>query len=521
MPKHRKAIPTTPQAPAATSLESAIPTRPGTSPRVWLYTLCALFLARAAAWAMEELWYDEILSLNLFVMRPDSIFAVFRDYRIANNHFLANAVQWLWCRIFPAVPGSELFLRVPSLLFGLGTLLVIACYWKKWLGKKFALVTAFLMAASPVFVAFAYQMRGYSLAMFLSTLAVTAAYARKEAPTAKNGIALFLTSLALPLVMPSAAMLPMAICASFALPWILREKDASLKALLQRVWPCAAGAFLGVAYYLTLWAEFQRARRESGGWESAWMVAAHLLLAFGLHLALYAWPLSKKALKNSAVRSMLFGVLAAIAAVLILPSAVGRAPFPRVFLPLLPMLTMAAAIAAKDFPKLDDMPLKKLISLAILPGLFLGIATDYLNSYLLDNYDTPPQNLLVQYYRGQSPNRLWTSLILERKTELLEVEKYDIALLNPTDEPAFRFYKQFVDIPEEEKTIAFFPANFNLQESPIRNYAPHLVIYARNENEARNTLETQGIPRDTPLAFSERREHRTLYRLAPLDTPVP
>lgn len=487
----------------------------------WLpILLVVFFLLRVSSWTATELWYDEVLSLQLFVLRHNSIAALFRDYCIANNHFLANAIEWLWVRICPIAPGSEIALRVPALLCGIGTILTVFFWWEKWLGKKLAFGTGMLLAASPVFAAFAFQMRGYSLAMLLSALAVTAMLRRIEKSTGKNFAALLLCSLALPLVMPSAAMLPAAIIAAFGLNalFIGEHSAETLKGRLARsirqALPAGIGVLLGVLYYATLWTDFQRARAESGGWESSWLVAGHLLLAFTIHLALFAWPLAKNAFSHNSgdplARHLFWSAAIAAAAVLLLPSPVGRAPFPRVFLPLLPMLTLSAALSAKSSGWITAMPLKKLAIMAALPGLIFGICADLLTAHQLERRDTPPQNLIQQYYRGNSPCSLNMDALTKNNDRRL-------ILVNASDVPAFSFYWQIAGgspMPDALGMPPFVPGNI---PSPVVQAACNmhyeLVIFARTEAEARDILHSQGLPENAELLPNQCPGHRTIFRL--------
>lgn len=489
--------------------------------RDWLaLLLIALFLVRVYSWATAELWYDEVLSLQLFILKHDTLAGLFRDYCIANNHFLANAIEWLWVRLCPIALGSELSLRIPAILCGIGTLLTVHIGWRKWLGKEVAFATALLLAASPVFSVFAFQMRGYSLAMLLSALALTAMMHRLEKNTWRNCLALFTASLALPLVMPSAAMLPAAIVAAFGLHSIFKGEQPSettgkriLHGIHQSL-PAIIGAFLGVLYYTTLWADFQRARAESGGWSSAWLVAGHLLLAFALHLAFFAWPLAKTSLSKRSCdllpKCILGAVVIAAAAVLLVPSPVGRAPFPRVFLPLLPMLTLAAALAMKSTSPITAIPLKKLALISAIPGLLIGICCDSLTARQLDTRETPPQNLLQQYYRGNSPCSLnMSSLTNDSEKRLI--------LVNASDVPAFSFYWQISGgntIPAYHGLPPFIPGNIpsSFVQTAIDKHL-EIAIFARTEAEARSILQTQSLDDHANLEEGKRTEHRTLYTL--------
>ncbi|MBP5300115.1 MAG: hypothetical protein J6Y80_01795, partial [Victivallales bacterium] len=60
-------------------------------PKPWKLLLSAeaLFLCCIVFWVQSDLWYDEVLSLEM-VFGHDSPWELFRDYRFANNHFLSN-----------------------------------------------------------------------------------------------------------------------------------------------------------------------------------------------------------------------------------------------------------------------------------------------------------------------------------------------------------------------------------------------------------------------------------------------
>lgn len=483
--------------------------------RLWLLAVAAFFLARILPWALAELWYDEVLSLQMFVLGHDSPLAIFRDYRIANNHFLANALEWLWIKFLPYATGNEFLLRIPAILCGIGTLLTATLGWRKWLGEKFALATGFLLAASPVFPAFAFQMRGYSLAMLLATLAVTAAMYRLEKCTPRNGLALFACSLGLSFVMPSAAMLPAALMAAIGLHWLSDRKNSILFPLRQLA-PAFCGALLGTAYYLTLWADFQKARAESGGWESTWLTGVHLLLAFGLHLAVFAIPLARSVFsrkqESNLPRAFFCGAVLAALAVLLVPSPVHRAPFPRVFLVLLPLVTFAAALAAKSwhfteepFAKgSDHLPFKKLAFAAILPGLLVGILCEKLTGYQLEHSTRIPQNLLMQYYRGNSPNREFCLSLATQEQRPLQ-----IIAVEPLDLPTFSLYWQLAGLPPTlpGNLPAFLPGN---QPLPSQARSASLKLFARNEACAKELCHSMKLP-DAPLSGLPATSHRTLF----------
>ena len=412
-------------------------------------TFCAiaLFLLNIFGWATADLWYDEVLTLRLFVLPKESLGAIFRDYCIANNHFLNSAIAWLWLKLPFVNIGSELSLRLPSILFACGTLLIIALYWQKWVGAKLANMMAFLFALSPVFAAFAYQLRGYSLAMFLATAAVSAAYARHLRTSWRNGSALFIFSLLLPFTMPSAGMVggALTIALFFGHDWRLFSW-----ANIRRALPCFLGTALGCAYYLTIWEQFQYARIDAGGWTSGIEAFCHIVGPFALHLGVFLagfLTLACKRLRiqtNETDKSARFAwfltcaSLLIIVALLSLPSASGRVPFPRVFLVLLPIFSFAAALLAHH-SKLELLSSRALFAAVALPAVVIILTTNAINRYMLSHRMTPPQNLLVQYYRGQSP----ASALLYRLQQLQENDTIPAEpqiVVSPYDAPAIEYY---------------------------------------------------------------------------------
>ena len=476
-------------------------------PLPWELLLCLFFLLRILPWLLGELWYDEVLSLDLFLLPKDSLWAVFRDYRIANNHMLANGIQWLWLRLLPAAAGSELLLRIPPLLCSLGTLLLVARRWARWLGRPLALWTGFLLAASPLFSAFGLYMRGYPLALFLSALALTFLWERRETRTPANALGLLLCSLALPLVMPSAAV---TLAALFLAGLLCPPRPLLPKGRL--LWPLALGGALGCAYYLTLWAEFQRARVESGGWASGWLVAGHLLLAFGLHL-LPALPLLRRSKNPGPSLALAGGSLAAVILALVTAAPGGHAPFPRVFLPLLPLMTLAALLPLRERLPQEIFLSRKFLALAILPGLLLGVLGDRLTQWELSRGQTPPQNLLQQYYRGDGGNRAWAESLA---AEAVQEGALPPVAVNPTDAPALSLYWRFQGLPltDDAGQQRLFPTNALPGEllSPAAA-GQELLILVRNPGELRDFLALLKLPENHPVSTEGVQANRTLLRL--------
>ena len=386
----------------------------------WLIIVIAIFVLRIMPWLLAEYWYDEVLTLSNFVLgsSPDDTLwkSVFRSYPVANNHILSTAVYWFWVRILNYNLGFEHFTRLPSLLFGTGLIALCVCHWRKWLGSRIANLGGLLLAASPVFGAFAYQIRGYSMSMFLTGLAISGLLEYNSGKYARGQVLLCISCLLLPLVIPSNVLLAPVLAA--ALLWSCRSWRSKLFSCI----PPMLASFVGISYYFTIWPQFVNASKEPCGWESPWLVAGNLLLAFLLHgLALLIALLLRKmsllkgneniseiqqdtsiqrpAEEMNAISPMvLFLSSVLVIGLTLLFSRKGHALYPRVFLMLFITVSYALLqacannkVGSKSFP---------MLFIAI---IFCGLVTERVASEMTKvqlQAGISPQNLLQQYYRG-------------------------------------------------------------------------------------------------------------------------
>ena len=490
----------------------------------WLKQLVAveaLFLCCVLPWLLSDLWYDEVLSLNV-VLLHDSPWKIFRDYRFANNHFLNNFLEWLWLRGLGLNAANEFLVRLPAVFFGMGTVAVVLLGWRKFLGEKIALLTAVVMACSPVFTAFAWQFRGYSLAMFLSALAIHACAIRCQKNTVANGVALFLLGLLLPLVMPPAAMLPCALAVA-----LCAEKGMALRSWMglrdgvRAAWPPVAGAVLGVAYYLTLWEEFSAATRESGGWTSAWLVGLHVVFAFALHLGVLCWPLFKPSQKSAGTESrlgwmLLGGCALALVAVLLVPSPVHRAPFPRVFLVLLPAVTFGVALQAREWSWQNDLDSRKLlefIGIVVVLALMVRVGSGILTDWDMDKASSPPQNLLQQYYRG---NAGVSALLREYKLLPESKLKHQLVLVVPHDVPTAYHYWLLYGLPNNDLGMQYLLPVNQVTSQTLEQYRSRgfdFLLLARHKHEALDWAQTIGFREPQVEPEGKWHDHHRLFRI--------
>ena len=450
------------------------------------FALCAIvFLAITLPWAAgSDLWFDETMTLCLYVFPSKGLWQILRNYSEANNHFLNSAITWLWMNE-PNFNHLEIMLRLPCLLAGLGTLATIIWGWRDVLGRQRALLCGVIMAASPIFCPFAYQMRGYIYGMLLAALATAAALrlAYLNERSAPWQSVAFFSCLLLPFAAPT--------CAMAVMPGTLLiftetfRRTRKWQAAILRAAPSFVGGVLGVSYYFTLWDAFRHASKSAGGWTSSWLVAAHLLLAFAIHglaiilPAIYTW---RRKRQFTLARGLLL-VFHAVAVIAVLLSACmftsSHAPFPRIFTVLLPGFTASLAIFFTD----ASIPLPwNRLKLAIALSLLWGVAVIHCSNLLTANqisHGKAPQNLLQQYYRGDSSNSEAIAALTKSPERV-----HDTIIVPAIDEFTFSFYWLFMAqlVFPDTKVIAVnrLPANYAL---PRRT-----LVSARNPEEAETML---------------------------------
>jgi uncharacterized membrane protein len=115
----------------------------------------------------QSLWLDEATSAIVAKMSLADIFT-----RFLPNDFhppLYYLIIKYWTGVFGY---SEVAIRIPSVLFGLGTIYITYLIGKKVFNKNVGLLSALLVATSGLSIYYSQEARMYSLAAFLVTLLV-------------------------------------------------------------------------------------------------------------------------------------------------------------------------------------------------------------------------------------------------------------------------------------------------------------------------------------------------------------
>jgi hypothetical protein len=115
--------------------------------------------------AHNDLWFDEVWTLQLLRERAHSFGDVFTTVKHSNNHHLCSLWMWL-----VGQNASSLVYRLPSLLASIGTVAVAGLLGarRSWLE---AFIAVILTSWSYLLIHFGTEARGYSLAIFFALLA--------------------------------------------------------------------------------------------------------------------------------------------------------------------------------------------------------------------------------------------------------------------------------------------------------------------------------------------------------------
>lgn len=474
----------------------------------WTVIALAVYIVRVMPWALSEFWYDEVLTITHFAIPPEGMGfweGVFRNYPIANNHILSSAIYWCWLRILNFGLMAEQLVRLPSIFFGGALIVLVSCHWRKWIGAKYAVAGSLLLAISPVFTAYAYQVRGYSLSMFLAGVALSGALENASGRRTLGAVLGFLTCLLLPLTIPSNVIFVPLIALLYTMP-----DGTPIHRLLNAI-PSVLGGLLGGSYYLTLWDSFVRASKEPGGWDSPWAVVGNIILAVLAHLLVVlatffirrrhpdatvptadapsddmqtpAFPMPSPPVPTRHWPAAIAVTAAILTIVCLLVARSGQAPYPRVFLVFLPAVTLAALLAAKASPKASAVSFP-LLAVAILAN---GVIWERTASALTDMEiaaGRSPNNLLMQYYRGAEELRDTAAAFSEEKWM-----QNSILISDQYDQPTMNFYWKLYGGPNLTVTLNLVPKGF---WTSIEGLKPRLWAVAKTPENAAELFDYAG-----------------------------
>ena len=217
-----------------------------------------------------DLWFDEILSLNRFILVPFT--KTVTDYSSTNNHIFFSVLTRKTLKVLGFTRLSALLeqpwiLRSLMLVVATATILALYLVGRRFLGRRTGALAAVILATTVPFYNFAVQVRGYTLSMLLLCLLLFFVWSMEErvsvAGAAGAAIASALMVYTIPLnLYPLGAIMT---CQGGFLAAVLIgrrpgsvEPDRAWRTPLAIILACGAGIVLAALLYVPLFSSMAK-----------------------------------------------------------------------------------------------------------------------------------------------------------------------------------------------------------------------------------------------------------------------
>ena len=300
----------------------------------YIYAIPFIIAAAAIRPVLQrELWFDEALTLLNFVL-PLELEKIYFSYIIPNNQIVYSIMLKIWDMFYIGYISITVYWRLLSVIlifFMFGVLL----YLNKNIDKKRSFSAVFVLSAvslSAVFLNYATALRGYAAGCFFTALALLGLYNIFH-KKARSGWAIYIISATLAAGTVPTNLLALAAAWLYAVPWMKKEfwRD-------RRAYVSAAVIPAGlIIFYAPIAENFLATFKLGEGFSSrngaALITLGMYVSMFGL-LLLFALCSIKKPDLPRAMRYLIWFLP------LVPIYVLHRAPFPRVFVTMLPVLCM-------------------------------------------------------------------------------------------------------------------------------------------------------------------------------------
>ncbi|ELR99438.1 glycosyltransferase family 39 protein [Gloeocapsa sp. PCC 73106] len=194
--------------------------------------LCAIIIRLIGL--NKGLWIDEFFSLS-WLVKTDNFFDLIIDLRNYNKPPFYFLLLYLWAKI----DNSQEFLRLFSVIFDLG-LIVVVMIWLKRYSPLASILAGLYFMSNPVLLRFSQEIRPYSLLFFATALTFYFTSQVTANPTRKSGYIGLTLSLTLAVSVHLVAIMLVASVAIFIFFMTMREKQriALFKTSLALIIPC-------------------------------------------------------------------------------------------------------------------------------------------------------------------------------------------------------------------------------------------------------------------------------------------
>ena len=151
---------------------------------------------------MRPIWYDEAWSIMVYSTLPYA--DIYSAYDAPNNHILFNMLMHFYLNNCTGnLPVNEAMFRVIPVLTSLLTIFIMFIFWRKRLGTAAACITVLSFSLSTPFIIYGTAVRGYMLSILLIIAGLEFLLRFLETERKRYIIFYFLSALAVVAVIPS------------------------------------------------------------------------------------------------------------------------------------------------------------------------------------------------------------------------------------------------------------------------------------------------------------------------------
>lgn len=166
---------------------------------------CVFFIYSLQPLLTIDFWYDEVLSLEEFILVP--IQKTLTDYSVPNNHIFFSLLMNIWLKLwgvetFAQAANNVLIVRSLPLVFTVVTMLFVYRTGRLF-GKTTGLIAIAVLFTTIPFYNFTVQIRGYGLSMMLCSMLLYYAIRFYKEPFTKQGIGITVLTALLLYTVPS------------------------------------------------------------------------------------------------------------------------------------------------------------------------------------------------------------------------------------------------------------------------------------------------------------------------------
>lgn len=115
----------------------------------------------------QSLWLDE--AINVLAAKDLAFWQLITGYSLGDFHPPGYfSILWIWIKLFG---NFEFAVRLPSILFGVGTVWLVYLIGKQLVSQRFGLIASLLLGINPLAIYYSQEARMYCFAAFAGTLA--------------------------------------------------------------------------------------------------------------------------------------------------------------------------------------------------------------------------------------------------------------------------------------------------------------------------------------------------------------